>query len=389
MRKIIIIAIILALIPQACGKVLYVGRGDYEKIQDAIDDANFFDIIIVYPGIYNENITISKPISLEGENAVISGEIFILANNVNVSGFIINNSILEGISIKGNRNVIKNCSIFSNSYGIKIEGEENVISDNKIFKNGFYGIYLYFFSKNNTITKNEIYGSKVGIYIEKATDNIIFENVIKNNSAGMIIQGGENNLIRLNNFSGNLEGIHICCYSKNNTIFENNFIGNSNHVYCYAGKNIWNLSNGNYWDNLSGNIFFIDDKNIDYLPSKFPYEIGNFSYRIYIFYPEENATVSEKIVIHGMIERDGIVRIKIDGGEWENATGIYLWYYEIDTKNLSNGKHEIYVEFEGNIVSRTIYVKNKKSIPSFEMFLIILAFLLIFKNRKNYLRNNH
>ncbi|MEM2935468.1 MAG: NosD domain-containing protein [Candidatus Thermoplasmatota archaeon] len=386
MKKIIIIATIIMLAPLACGNVLYVGReGNYEKIQDAIDDANFFDKIIVYPGTYNENITINRSISLEGKDAVISGGIFIFANNVNISGFIINNSILYGISVKGNRNTIKNCSLFSNSYGIKIEGEENFIENNKIFKNGFYGIYLYFFSKNNTITKNEIYESKVGIYIEKATNNVIIKNIIRNNSAGMIIQGGEDNLIRLNNFSGNLEGIHICCYSKNNIIFENNFIGNSKHVYCYAEKNIWNLSNGNYWDNLNGEIFFIDEKNIDYLPSKFPYEIGNFSYRIYIFYPAENETVSDKIVIQGMVEKEGRVRIKIDNGEWENATGMYLWYYEIDTKNMSDGKHEIYVEFEGNIITRAIYVKNKKSIPSFDLILLLLAFLFIFKNRKNYL----
>ncbi|MBC7128830.1 MAG: right-handed parallel beta-helix repeat-containing protein [Thermoplasmatales archaeon] len=386
MKKVIIIATFIILAPQACGDILYVGgEGNYKKIQDAIDNANFFDKIIVYPGVYEENITINKSIFLEGKDVIVSGGIFIFANNVNISGFIINNSILYGISVKGNRNTIKNCSLFSNSYGIKIEGEENFIENNKIFKNGFYGIYLYFFSKNNTITKNEIYESKVGIYIEKATDNLIIENVIRNNSAGMIIQGGENNLIRLNNFSGNLEGIHMCCYSKNNIIFENNFIGNSKHVYCYAEKNIWNLSNGNYWDNLSGEIFFIDEENIDYLPSKSPYEIGSSAYKIYIFYPEENSTLSGKIIIQGMVEKEGVVRIRIDNNDWENTTGNFLWYYLLDTKNLSDGKHEIYVEFEGDIISRTIYIKNKKSIPSFELILILMAFLFIFKNRKNYL----
>lgn len=359
------------------------GGGDYEKIQDAIDDANFFDKIIVYPGIYNENMTINKSICLEGMDAVVGG-ISIFANDVNISGFLINNSYFA-VEIKGNRNSIKNCSIFSNSYGIKIDGRNNIVEDNKIFKNIFYGIYLYFFSENNTIRNNEISRNGCGIYVWKGNGNTFIGNIIRDNEEGITVQGGEKNFFNMNNISGNGKGIHLCCEAKNNLIFENNFIGNSMHVYCYAGKNTWNLSNGNYWDNLSDEIFFIDKENIDYLPSKSPYDIHNFSYKIYIFYPEENETVSGKIVIQGMVEKEGKVRVRIDNGDWENATGFFLWYYEVDTKNLSDGKHDIYVEFKGNTMVRTVYVENKKSIPSFEIILLILAFFFILKKRKNYL----
>jgi len=387
MKKIVVAMLVLLMnFGQVYGNTLYVGgEGNYKNIQDAINDASFFDKIVVSPGFYNENISINKSISLEGENAFIK-EISINANNVNISGFIINGSIFYGISIKGNKNVIKNCSIFSNSYGIKIEGKNNTIENNKIFKNGYYGVYLFFFSENNTIINNEIFGNKVGIYLEKANNNVVMGNLIRNNSAGMIIQGGENNFLKLNNFSYNLEGIHICCYSQNNIIFENNFIENSMHVYCYGGKNTWNLNNGNYWDNLSGEIFFINEENIDYCPSIFPYNTSKFSSKIYIFYPEEKAIVSGKIIINGMVEGEGRVRIKIDDGEWEDANGSIIWYYEIDTKNIGEGKHKIYIEFEGNVVCREIYVKNKKSIPSFDLnILILIIFFFVLKNRKNYL----
>ncbi|MBC7080780.1 MAG: right-handed parallel beta-helix repeat-containing protein [Thermoplasmatales archaeon] len=385
MEKFAVIALLVLLAPVACGNVFYVGEGwDYKKIQPAIDDANFYDTIIVYPGFYTENITINKSIYLEGRDAIISGGIKIFANDINLSGFLINGSYFA-IEIKGNRNVIKNCSIiFSNSYGIKIEGKNNMIEGNKIFKNNF-GIYLYFFSENNTIRNNEIYRNNCGIYVWKGIGNAFIGNIIRNNLEGIKIEGGENNFLNKNNISENSKGIYLCCNAKDNLIFENNFIGNLMHVYCYADKNIWNLSNGNYWDNLSGDIFFIDEKNIDYSPSKSPYDIENLSSKIYIFYPEENASVSGKIVIQGMVEKEGKVRIRIDDGPWENATGTFLWYYELDTKNLRDGKHEIYVEFEGNVMARTVYFKNKKSIPSFDVALLILVFLFILKNRKKYL----
>src|SRR5215510_1647059 len=42
--------------------------GDYPTIQAAINAAGTGDIIQVRPGVYNENITISKPVSLVAES---------------------------------------------------------------------------------------------------------------------------------------------------------------------------------------------------------------------------------------------------------------------------------------------------------------------------------
>ena len=90
---------------------LYVGgngEGNYSSIQYAINISSLGDIVYVYNGIYYEIIEINKSISLIGENkesTILNGKnsknvITIIAPNVNITGFQIQNSQFSGILIK-------------------------------------------------------------------------------------------------------------------------------------------------------------------------------------------------------------------------------------------------------------------------------------------------
>ncbi len=114
-----------------------------------------------------------------------------------------------------------------------------------------------------------------------------------------------------------------------------------------------------------------------------------------IDYPSNGSTVSGEIIIKGKAwDKDGNesiakVEIRIDGGEWQNATGILNWAYKLDTKKLKNGMHTIEVRaYDGinysNIIKINIEVQNKekKGIPGFELAIIIAAIAVVLIRRK-------
>lgn len=80
-----IVGIILLLIisfGETSGETIIVaqdGNGDYENIQDAIDNADEGDTIRVYGGIYEENVVVDETLSLMGngseETTIDGGEV--------------------------------------------------------------------------------------------------------------------------------------------------------------------------------------------------------------------------------------------------------------------------------------------------------------------------
>jgi len=125
------------------------GGADFLSIQDAINNANFGDTIFVYNGTYYENIFINTTINLIGENknsTIIDGDkqkdviyIGFSANNVNITGFTIQNSgnsssggaIFDaGIEIHSDyNNIINTANDPDGSYGWKFphKGEGKII----------------------------------------------------------------------------------------------------------------------------------------------------------------------------------------------------------------------------------------------------------------------
>jgi len=227
----------------------------YLSIQSAINAPETLKghVIIVKAGVYNEPITINKPILLAGEkkdSTIIKTEsernaITIISCNVTIRGFTITN--------RGTLAISSGISLINASY--------NIIEDN-VITGKFTAINIENGSSNNIIQNNFIENNRYGIFIKRSNRNILLNNSIINNYwNGIELAWCEKNIIEANTISGNgAYGLEIPVYtpSYNNIIFHNNFMNNSwnNPFGAYASdffSNMWNFDGeGNYWDNYEG-----------------------------------------------------------------------------------------------------------------------------------------
>ncbi len=254
-------AINLSLTNEICNagysNTLYVGgTGDYNytSIQDAIDDSNEGDIILVYAANYSENIIINKSISLIGadkNNVTIYGNdglysILIKSSGITVSGFTIQKSNI-GIFISGSE--IKFCNIshniITNNYeGIRfINTSNNNISRNIITRHSNFGIVLYD-SKNNAILNNTIIENNRGIYLGRWSNyNLISENNITDYNYGLHLDFSFNNQIIKNLIKNGDYGIYLT--SSNNNNVTNNYIGDNTQTGIYTSSSDENVISPN------------------------------------------------------------------------------------------------------------------------------------------------
>lgn len=289
------------------GRTLYVGGGgpnNYTKIQDAINDAEDGDTVMVYPGIYKENMVVYKSLKIIG-----IGYPAILPEDVNKSTVKIVNEecTIKGFNITGSNTGIKllsdarKCQIENNIFynnlysGIYIDNAWESIISNNIFKNeGYCGIYIAWGNNisviNNTfistghgidgegvgcvIAKNtffegdsaihidsllsqdfEIYGNKIekyecGISIIGHSHKIYHNEILYNNEGifycGIVLSKTE---IYENNISYNMRGMGLMNVIGNLRICKNNFVGNDVHAEFSDSYFIFWLNN--YWDDWS------------------------------------------------------------------------------------------------------------------------------------------
>ena len=152
MKKLIVISVILILVVPLRATTLIVdlnGGGQYTTIMAAIQDASStnHDTVKVWPGIYNEQVTLSKDITLMGsghEDTFITGS-FNPATIIMTSGrlqwFQITSTGGNGINLSGG--TVKNCVIIGSSgNGIYVPSGTSQIINCVLYQNVGAGIYL-------------------------------------------------------------------------------------------------------------------------------------------------------------------------------------------------------------------------------------------------------
>lgn len=196
------------------------------SIQSLIDNASPGSIVDVPPGIYNEQIIIDKPLTLQGP---VSGGtatldalglssipvIHILSDNVTVKRLTVTNGPLHGIQVGSaalvnltNIVITDNNILINNNAGILTNhGASMTINNNTIKDNGFgsgfnrVGIVLYPHGVTNISENTIVHNATDGIFARGSDTGLIIENnVIENHTnSGITLAWDERNVSIIGN----------------------------------------------------------------------------------------------------------------------------------------------------------------------------------------------
>jgi hypothetical protein len=222
------------------------GNGDFLTIQEAVNAAQPYDLILVNSGTYTENVVISKPLSLCGMGAgstIIDGGgithgLTIASSNISVSRFTICNSSGFGVKIESGPANLYYMNISDNDRGVGIMNGSGFLSihDNWIHDNQHEGIYIENWTANPY---------KVHIQFNRIEDNGHYGIHIENISSALneiIIQynrDSESNYVSSipNGIYGHIKGFFI--HNSDNVTIK------SNTIQGYSEFGILDLGNKN------------------------------------------------------------------------------------------------------------------------------------------------
>jgi len=217
------------------------GSADYRIIQQAIENANSGDTILVLSGTYYEHLVVDKTLSIIGEdqdNTIIDG-----------------NGYGSVVVIAASKVTIKEFTIQTGDEGILVPANENNITDNVFLNNGV-GVLLDTACEGNMISWNKIlFSTTFGIYGDRCGRNTIANNNISSNSwHGIFMYASEplildNNCISLNE----MDGVRFR-YSSNNTITGNFVSGNDNGIYIYSDEDPIRPSGLSKYNRIENNL---------------------------------------------------------------------------------------------------------------------------------------
>jgi parallel beta-helix repeat protein len=203
----------------------------YENITAALTHALQGDTIFVYNGTYHEHLTITKSVTLIGQDrhgTIVDGDkmnsghvIDVKADNVNIVGFTVekSGSAVEGLS------------------GIHIGSSKGNNVSHNIIRDNYNGIHLDY-STNNSLVDNEVSNNYYGVSLDTSNDTTITQNNVSSNlNSGMRVSVSSGLAVWNNTVSGNEAGILLLA-STDCTFAENNVSLSSTYgVYLFGSTN--------------------------------------------------------------------------------------------------------------------------------------------------------
>jgi parallel beta-helix repeat protein len=206
---------------------------NFTSIQDAIDSPSvaYDDIILVKPGVYYENVNMTKELTLKGtdeDTTIIDG---------NGTGTV--------VSVYGN---LTGFTIIDGEYGVAVRTVK------AFYNSTTAGPAISYFEDSAWINQNRIVDNVIGgvtvgtsdqLNSTHATNCTVSNNYVANNNVyGIHIWNAWNNVVVNNTVENNEYGIDFYGDSHNNTLRDNNMIGNEyNFGIILRGESIFSLLN--------------------------------------------------------------------------------------------------------------------------------------------------
>lgn len=240
----------------------------YVSIQEAINNATDGSVLYVGTGQYFEHLVVNKSLSLVGENrenTIVDGSangtiFYIKADNVSISDFRLQYCGCGcagycAVDVENNHQNINvtNDVIVSDGIGIRLNATRKaLIAYNNISRNTDSSMIIAD-SSEIAVNENLIADNMDGIEVLNATLCVFINNNITSSVNAISMVASNKNTITGNIFASNaIYGLYLS-QSSNNTIINNNFVGNGRHASLRNSSNLWDDDfEGNYWSNYTG-----------------------------------------------------------------------------------------------------------------------------------------
>jgi nitrous oxidase accessory protein len=245
---------------------------NFTSIQEAIDNANSSDTIIISPGIYRENLIVDRVVTLIGEDR----------DTTIVDG----GGVGDAISIRSDSVAIEGLTVMSNGTGIRgnaivVDHHRGIIVDATKLAGSYYALSLAFCSYS-IFSNNFIINNTFGIEVINSNNNVFSNNTISGNEEGIAFDYVNNlNVFFGNTLSDNGEGALIRQSSSRNSFYHNNFLDQI--TIETEDPNFWSRGGeGNYWSSFNSQDFYSgqyqNETGSDGIADE-PYEMGGIKNR--------------------------------------------------------------------------------------------------------------
>ncbi len=153
-----------------------------------------------------------------------------------------------------NSNIIKNISTKNIRYGLHFMFSNNDVYTSNTFKNNGAGVAVMFtkgVKMYNNLFEENWGDAAYGLLLKEISDSHIEGNKFIKNTSGIFMEGASRIIITHNLFKNNGWAMKVQASCMDNTITENNYLGNTFDVGT-NGSLVLNSFNGNYWDKYEG-----------------------------------------------------------------------------------------------------------------------------------------